>query len=130
MSSLSPIAAMIRCPDVRIQRPLAAFMIGRLQGESFLMVCRARFVVVLLLLVSLAFAQGKKPAKPASGKPAAAASSAAPQSSQLDEKLFSAMHWRQVGPFRGGRFLAVTGVPADPNLFYFLSPPTGASKTP
>ena len=93
------------------------------------MVCRARFVVVLLLLVSLAFAQGKKPAKPASGKPAATASSAAPQSSQLDEKLFSAMHWRQVGPFRGGRVLAVTGVPGEPNVFYFGAAAGGVWKT-
>ncbi|HET7207778.1 MAG TPA: hypothetical protein VFI95_14470 [Terriglobales bacterium] len=37
----------------------------------------------------------------------------------VDEALFGAMRWRQVGPFRGGRVLAVTGVPGEPNLFYF-----------
>lgn len=37
----------------------------------------------------------------------------------VDEKLFGAMRWRQVGPFRGGRVLAVTGVPGEPNVFYF-----------
>ncbi len=30
-----------------------------------------------------------------------------------------ALHWRMVGPFRGGRVLAVTGVPGDPEHFYF-----------
>src|SRR6266481_4740192 len=104
-------------------------MIVRLQGEPFPMVCRTHFAVVLLLLVSLTFAQGKKPAKPASGKPGAAASSTAPQSSQLDEKLFSAMRWRQVGPFRGGRVLAVTGVPGEPNVFYFGAAAGGVWKT-
>jgi photosystem II stability/assembly factor-like uncharacterized protein len=29
------------------------------------------------------------------------------------------MHWRLVGPFRGGRALAVTGVPGQPEKFYF-----------
>src|SRR5258707_4634822 len=104
-------------------------MIVRLQGEPFPMVCRARFAVVLLVLVSLTFAQGKKPAKPASGKPAAAQPSAAPQSAQLDEKLFGAMRWRQVGPFRGGRVLAVTGVEGEPNVFYFGAAAGGVWKT-
>ena len=28
------------------------------------------------------------------------------------------MHWRMIGPFRGGRTRAATGVPGQPNLFY------------
>ncbi len=32
-----------------------------------------------------------------------------------------ALHWRLIGPFRGGRALAVTGVPGDPEHFYFGS---------
>ncbi len=32
---------------------------------------------------------------------------------------YAGMHWRNVGPFRGGRALAVAGVPGDPNRFYF-----------
>ena len=32
---------------------------------------------------------------------------------------FGALHWRMIGPFRGGRALAVTGVPGEPNHFYF-----------
>src|SRR6266511_800784 len=37
----------------------------------------------------------------------------------FDPSLFSGMHWRLVGPFRGGRTLTATGVPGQPNLFYF-----------
>ncbi len=39
------------------------------------------------------------------------------------------MHWRQVGPFRGGRVLAVTGVPGEPNVFYFGAAAGGVWKT-
>src|SRR5580704_7283816 len=31
----------------------------------------------------------------------------------------SNLHWRMIGPFRGGRALAVTGVPGQPDHFYF-----------
>jgi photosystem II stability/assembly factor-like uncharacterized protein len=32
---------------------------------------------------------------------------------------FAGMHWRCIGPFRGGRSVAVTGVPGFPERFYF-----------
>jgi photosystem II stability/assembly factor-like uncharacterized protein len=32
---------------------------------------------------------------------------------------FSGLHWRCIGPFRGGRSVAVTGVPGFPERFYF-----------
>ena len=39
------------------------------------------------------------------------------------------MRWRQVGPFRGGRVLAVTGVAGEPNVFYFGGASGGVWKT-
>jgi photosystem II stability/assembly factor-like uncharacterized protein len=33
--------------------------------------------------------------------------------------LYTGMHWRLLGPFRGGRVAAVSGVPGRPNEFYF-----------
>ena len=39
------------------------------------------------------------------------------------------MCWRQVGPFRGGRVLAVTGVEGEPNVFYFGAAAGGIWKT-
>ncbi len=37
---------------------------------------------------------------------------------QYSEKLYQEMHWRMIGPFRGGRTRAVAGVPSQPNVFY------------
>ncbi|MFL6568489.1 MAG: WD40/YVTN/BNR-like repeat-containing protein, partial [Chthoniobacterales bacterium] len=34
----------------------------------------------------------------------------------FDQKLFSGMKWRQVGPFRGGRASSIEGVPGEPNM--------------
>jgi photosystem II stability/assembly factor-like uncharacterized protein len=39
------------------------------------------------------------------------------------------MKWRLVGPFRGGRVLAVTGVPGDATTFYFGGTGSGVWKT-
>ncbi len=33
--------------------------------------------------------------------------------------MFAGMHWRNIGPFRAGRVVAVSGVPGNPNRFYF-----------
>ena len=42
-------------------------------------------------------------------------------SPELDTRPFSELRWRCIGPFRGGRVLAVTGVPREPDHFYFGS---------
>src|SRR4051794_8404277 len=47
----------------------------------------------------------------------------------IDEKLFRGMQWRQVGPFRGGRALAIEGVPNEPNTYYFGAVAGGVWKT-
>src|SRR5258707_14835681 len=48
-----------------------------------------------------------------------ATSSAPTPTGGIDEKLFSGMRWRQVGPFRGGRALAIEGVVGEPDTYYF-----------
>jgi photosystem II stability/assembly factor-like uncharacterized protein len=48
---------------------------------------------------------------------------------QYNPDLFKGMKWRLVGPFRGGRVLAVTGVPGDPYTFYFGGVAGGVWKT-
>ena len=45
------------------------------------------------------------------------------------EELYSSLDYRLIGPFRGGRSAAVTGVPGEPNLFYFGSTGGGVWKT-
>ncbi|MEO6966955.1 MAG: hypothetical protein ABI132_00635 [Rhodanobacteraceae bacterium] len=42
---------------------------------------------------------------------------------------FGDLHWRSIGPFRGGRVLAVTGVPGQPRHFYFGSVNGGVWET-
>src|SRR6185437_5666272 len=59
---------------------------------------KVRFVLLLSCL-SLAF-------------PAAFAAPASP------DKLTSALHWRSVGPFTGGRVTTVAGIAEEPNVFY------------
>ena len=39
------------------------------------------------------------------------------------------LRWRLVGPFRGGRAVAVTGDPSNPRVFYFGAVDGGVWKT-
>ncbi len=47
----------------------------------------------------------------------------------LDPELWKPMEWREVGPYRGGRSAAVTGLPADRGTYYFGSVGGGVWKT-
>ncbi|HYY68323.1 MAG TPA: hypothetical protein VE734_01205 [Terriglobales bacterium] len=40
-------------------------------------------------------------------------------SAAIDQNLFKGLEWRSIGPYRGGRVLAVAGVPGDPTTYYF-----------
>ena len=40
------------------------------------------------------------------------------QTQNVDTKALTEMRWRNVGPFRGGRTRALSGVPSQPNVFY------------
>ena len=45
------------------------------------------------------------------------------------ESLLAGLHWRDVGPMRGGRSFGVAGVPSEPDTFYFGSVGGGVWKT-
>lgn len=47
----------------------------------------------------------------------------------FDEKLYNSTEWRLVGPFRGGRSAAVTGVSGKPNLYYMGATGGGVWRT-
>jgi photosystem II stability/assembly factor-like uncharacterized protein len=51
------------------------------------------------------------------------------QSQNFNENQYAALEYRLVGPFRGGRSAAVTGVSNQPNLFYFGATGGGIWKT-
>jgi len=48
---------------------------------------------------------------------------------QYDTKFYSEMRWRCIGPFRGGRTVAITGVPHEPSVFYMAAVNGGVWKT-
>ncbi len=48
---------------------------------------------------------------------------------QVDTALYSGMRYRMVGPFRGGRSTAVTGVAGKPHLFYMGTTGGGVWRT-
>ena len=55
------------------------------------------------------------------GEPAAAQT--------VDESLYQNLAWRHIGPFRGGRSVAATGVTSDPLTYYFGGVGSGVWKT-
>jgi photosystem II stability/assembly factor-like uncharacterized protein len=44
-------------------------------------------------------------------------------------KLYQAMRWRQIGPFRAGRVTAVAGIPGNAAIYYMGTPGGGLWKT-
>src|SRR4051795_7621311 len=48
---------------------------------------------------------------------------------QIPESMYQDMHWRLIGPFRGGRTRPVAGVPSQPNVFYMGQGDGGVWKT-
>ncbi|MBT3546932.1 MAG: glycosyl hydrolase [Flavobacterium sp.] len=50
-------------------------------------------------------------------------------STKYSEDYYKATQWRNIGPFRGGRSAAVTGVAGKANLFYFGSTGGGVWRT-
>jgi photosystem II stability/assembly factor-like uncharacterized protein len=55
---------------------------------------------------------------------------AAPAAAQeIPAKTYQELQWRMIGPFRGGRTRAATGVPSQPNVFYIGQVNGGAWKS-
>ncbi len=76
---------------------------------------KTTYRVVFFLLIALSVSAQKKETK-------------APTLT-FDEKLYNALEWRSIGPYRGGRAAAVTGVPGKPNLYYMGATGGGVWKT-
>ncbi|MFY0687395.1 MAG: glycosyl hydrolase [Cyclobacteriaceae bacterium] len=47
----------------------------------------------------------------------------------FDQNLYKGLEWRSIGPHRGGRSAAVTGVPGKPNLYYMGATGGGVWRT-
>ena len=98
----------------------------------------AAALVALTLMVTPAFAQKQKSKKTAesgaekkqeSPQPAAATPRAAQKDEDEDKGPWKALNYRLVGPFRGGRVLAVSGVVGEENTYYFGGVAGGVWKT-
>lgn len=63
------------------------------------------------------------------GRDAAARPGPAPIPWPVDSALLKSFHWRNVGPERGGRSIAVSGVKGQPNVAYFGATGGGLWKT-
>ena len=48
---------------------------------------------------------------------------------QVDPTLYQELRWRMIGPFRGGRTVAIAGIPSVPNVFYMAPNNGGVWKT-
>ncbi len=78
------------------------------------MICPRRLRFTLGLCLGLAGALPSAP--PAAGQP-------------VDVRNLSEMRWRMIGPFRGGRTVAVSGVPGQQNVFYMAANNGGVWKS-
>src|SRR5579872_5003293 len=47
----------------------------------------------------------------------------------VDPHLYDGLKWRLLGPFRGGKATAASGVPGDPAIYYFGTAGSGVWKT-
>jgi len=52
-----------------------------------------------------------------------------PQAPAVQPSMYQSMHWRFIGPLRGGRTVAATGSPDNPNLFYIAAVNGGIWKS-
>ena len=66
-----------------------------------------KIILIMAMLSFLTSTAQKKNNQPASS------------TTTFDQALYSGIRWRELGPFRGGRSCTVTGVPGNPNVYYF-----------
>jgi len=87
-------------------------------------------VAFVLLLKSPATSQNKSEREHNPGEQQASEQeSATPQEEANEDPHFRGMQYRLIGPFRGGRSLTASGVPGDPNTYYFGATGGGVWKS-
>src|SRR5579864_4297984 len=104
---------------IPIQRPyrMLSDALDNLRGKKGLKLMKSRSSLVLPLLACGALIP----------VPASAAPKTAPAKVQVTP--LEGLKYRLVGPFRGGRATGVSGVPGDPDTFYFGAASGGLWKT-
>src|SRR5229473_1871338 len=95
------------------------------------------FAILLVFVITPAFAQKKKSkqretateTKQGAQEASAAAAPAGQQDDEENKGPWKALNYRLVGPYRGGRVLAVSGVVGQDNTYYFGGVAGGVWKT-
>jgi photosystem II stability/assembly factor-like uncharacterized protein len=75
-----------------------------------------RVILITLTIGAFAFAQPQRTA-------------AVDTRSAISPMLYQDMHWRLIGPFRGGRTVAAAGIPAEPSVAYVAASNGGVWRT-
>ena len=95
-----------KCPKLASRAP-------RLVPVLVVLACAGLFVII---------ASAALPARAAdTADGAASAPTSIGSAPTVSPDLAGSLHWRLLGPFRAGRVLAVSGVPGEPDHFYFGS---------
>jgi photosystem II stability/assembly factor-like uncharacterized protein len=98
-------------------------------GRRSCLAARRAKLVLLLLPVAVAGAVLAGTATAAGTTAATGTIGADAPAGGVDPALLSALHWRLIGPFRGGRTVAAVGVPGQPDVFYIGVNNGGVWKT-
>src|SRR6266576_2580400 len=94
----------------------------------------ASLVIPMFLCATvLSFGQNKtererKPTEQVSPAPNAATQNI-PAPAKKEDTVFKGLKYRPIGPYRGGRSLTASGIPGDPNTYYFGSTGGGVWKS-
>ena len=90
---------------------------------------RATFVGALLAPLAHASGQRMTPAPANDTRPSIPLQGAQVRGAPLDTAAINTLKWREVGPFRGGRSVAVAGSASRPNEYYMGTTGGGVFKT-
>jgi photosystem II stability/assembly factor-like uncharacterized protein len=93
-----------------------------------------RLISVLFFLAAMGPLQIAARAQSSAATQSSSANAANANAHHIDDQqilpsLYANLQWRCIGPFRGGRTVAATGVPGNPNLFYIGVNNGGVWKT-
>ena len=91
-----------------------------LSNGALVLALRTFALVLILAPAATSTSAAQQPARPAAPRvtTAATAATAATAVAGYDSSAFRALQWRLIGPFRGGRANAITGVPNQPFVYY------------
>lgn len=103
----------------------------RLVSRRRLRVCLLVFVAIMAALAAGAVGSRDRATQVIPGTKARAAADAreAQAAQTVDPALFRELHYRPIGPHRGGRVTAVDGIPDQPATFYMGATGGGVFKT-